>query len=248
MAESTNIVYQADCMGPQGLCRFPNGFFDLAICDVPYGLDVGNMPFVTEQKTTVKQKNGTRLNPRKNSPVYRGGNWDKEPPGQSYFDELVRVSKHQIVFGVEYVAWKGLGPGRIKWDKCVPGGVSFKGYEMAYCSLIEHVEVIELLWSGMMQAKSLKHPTVQQGNKAKNEKRLHPCHKPRLLYRRLIQDYGFPGMNLLDTHIGAGSIRIEAHIAGCDFWGYEIDPYYWKVQEERYNKFLYPKQLKLFQW
>ena len=35
--------------------------------------------------------------------------WDLETPSQEYFDELKRISKHQIIFGVEYINWKGLG-------------------------------------------------------------------------------------------------------------------------------------------
>ena len=87
-------------------------------------------------------------------------------------------------------------------------------------------------------------PMVQQGNKQLNEKRIHPCHKPRLLYRRLINDYGFCGMNILDTHVGGGSIRIEADLARCSFVGFEIDKEYFDKQERRYIDF--KSQLRLF--
>ncbi len=143
----------------------PDKSIDIALCDIPYGINVGNMAYLKETKTTVKQKNRTKLNPHKNKSVYTQKDWDKEVPPQSYFDELRRVSKEQIIFGVEYVNWEGLGNGRIKWDKCVPIGLSFKGYEMAYCSMIDYEMEIKLLWSGMMQAKSLAEPTTMQGNK-----------------------------------------------------------------------------------
>lgn len=122
--------------------------------------------------------------------------------------------------------------------------VSFKGYEMAYCSLTDEEIEIDLLWAGMMQAKSLSEPMIQQGNKKLNEKRIHPCHKPRLLYRKLIYDYGFEGMKLIDTHLGGGSIRIEADLANCDFYGWEIDATYWLKQEKRFKN--HKSQLRLF--
>ena len=40
----------------QTMARYPDGYFNLAVCDVPYGIDLGNMAFLKETKTTVKQK------------------------------------------------------------------------------------------------------------------------------------------------------------------------------------------------
>jgi len=105
----TSKVLLADCM--EVMQKYPNGYFDLAIVDVPYGINVGKMAYLKERKTTVLQRNGTRLNPRKNSKGYTLKDWDLKPPPQAYFDELRRISKEQIIFGVEYLDWKGLGTG-----------------------------------------------------------------------------------------------------------------------------------------
>ncbi len=239
---AASIVFNEDC--EIGMKKFPDGYFDLAICDVPYGIGVGQMAYLKEIATTVKQKNGTRINGNKQKKVYTQKIWDIMPPSQKYFDELRRVSKEQIIFGVEYVDWVGLGSGRIKWNKGVAEGMSFKKYEKAYCSLIDDEIELNLLWAGMQQAKGLSEPMTQQGNKKLNERRIHPCHKPRLLYKKLIMDYGFHGMRLLDTHLGGGSIRIEADLAGCNFTGFEIDKEYWEKQENRYSN--HKKQLRLW--
>lgn len=198
----TNVVFNEDCF--LTMARYPDKYFDIAVVDVPYGINVANMAFLKETKTTIKQKNGTRLNPNKNKKVYTQKNWDNEPPTQQYFDELRRVSKHQIIFGVEYVNWQGLGSGRIKWNKGVAEGMSFKPYEMAYCSLIDYEMQLDLLWAGMQQAKSIKEPMTQQGNKKLNEKRIHPCHKPVMLYDIIYSIFGFDGMKVIDTHLGGG--------------------------------------------
>lgn len=51
-------------------------------------------------------------------------------------------------------------------------------------------------------------------------------------------------MKILDTHLGSGSSRIAAYDAGLDFMGYEIDETYFKLQEERFEK--YTAQYNLF--
>lgn len=142
--------------------------YDLAMCDPQYGIGVGKMAFLSEMKTTVLQKNGSRITGNGNKKPYAKKVWDEEPPPQEYFDELKRVTEHQIIFGVEYMNWEGVGPGRIKWDKGMPDGVSFNRYETAYCSLIDYERELPLLWAGMMQAKSLAEPMKQQGNKRLN--------------------------------------------------------------------------------
>ena len=235
--------FLSDCMAV--MSRYPDNYFDLALCDIPYGINVGNMAYLKETKTTVKQKNGTRLNGNAKKKVYTQKDWDLEPPKQEYFDELKRITKHQIIFGVEYVNWTGLGNGRIKWNKGVAEGMSFKKYELAYCSMIDSEIELPLLWAGMCQAKSLNEPMTQQGNKQLNEKRIHPCHKPIMLYEKLLLDYGFRGMKVIDTHLGGGSSRIAADNFGVSvFIGCEIDSEYYEAQEKRFIN--HKRQLRLF--
>ena len=236
------IVYNGDCM--RYMPKYPYHYFDIAICDIPYGIGVGKMAYLKEVKNTVRQKNGSRLNANANKKAYTKKEWDLNVPPQEYFDELKRISKHQIIFGIEYTKWTGVGPGRIKWNKGTPDGVSFKKYEVAYCSSINDTIELPLLWAGMNQAKSLSEPMIQQGNKKLNEKRIHPTHKPVLLYQKLIADYGFPGCSIIDTHVGGGSSRIAADMAGCKYVGFEIDVEYFEKQEKRFDT--YKSQLNLF--
>lgn len=240
---SNSIVFNEDCM--VGMKRYPDKYFDLAVCDVEYGIDVTNMAFLKETKTTVKQKNGNRLNGNRNKVAHLKKDWDKEPPSQEYFNELKRVSKEQLIFGVEYVKWEGLGTGIVKWNKGVPKGMSFKPYEKAYCSLIDYEMELDLLWAGMCQAKSLSEPMTQQGNKKLNEKRNHPCYKPILIYDLLYKIFLPNGGKVIDTHLGGGSNRISADkFGGIDFTAFEIDKDYFDAQEKRFNQ--YKSQLRMF--
>lgn len=242
MSENISIVYNSKWQ--EITPKYPDKYFDFVIADIPYGIDVGNMAFIKENKTLVKQKNGAKINPNKNKIIHEFSDWDKHAPGQDYFDEMVRISKHQIIFGVEYVDWIGLGNGRIKWNKGVAEGVSFKKHEMAYCSAIDYEIEIPLLWAGMCQAKSLSEPMTQQGNKKLNEKRIHPCHKPIMLYDKLLLEFGFKGMKIFDSHLGSGSIRISADKFGVsEFVGCEVGYNHYTRQENRWKQ--YKSSLKL---
>ena len=217
--------------------------FDLAICDIPYGIGVTKMAFLKETKTTVRQRNGSRLNPHKSKKIHAVKDWDSQTPLQIYFDELKRVSKNQIIFGANYTNWKGLGSGRIKWDKGFAEKVSFNQFEYAYCSCIDHEIEIQLLWAGMMQAKGLNDPMTQQGNKKLNEKRIHPCQKPVMLYDLILKKFSNQGDKILDTHFGSGSIAIAIEKAnrinnmGLRFTGIELDEEYYNAALQRFKVF-----------
>ena len=68
------------------MARYPDGYFDLAIVDPPYGIDVTKM----------------NMGSRKRAEEDKKKNWDTEAPTQDYFKELFRVSKNQIIWGGNY--------------------------------------------------------------------------------------------------------------------------------------------------
>lgn len=230
-----SIVY--NCHWYEISSLIPDGYFDYVIDDVPYGINVGSMPFLTEFSTTIKQKNGTKLNPHKSKNHQKNKKWDLSVPSQIYFDEMCRISKNQIIFGVDYVDWTGIGKGRIKWNKGVAAGMNFSKYEMAYCSNIDYTHEIDLLWSGMMQAESLQNPMRQQGNKRLNETRIHICQKPVLLYKKIALDFDLKDKKIFCGHNGSGSDRIAFSKYCKQFIATEIDQEHFKDQETRWNNF-----------
>lgn len=100
------------------------------------------------------------------------------------------------------------------------------------------------MWSGMMQGKSITEGDTMQGNKSLNEKRIHPTQKPVALYDWIFKNYAEPGQKILDTHLGSGSSRIAAYEAGLGFIGFEIDPFYFQLEEERFSE--HTSQTSLF--
>lgn len=222
-------VFNMDCM--EGMKGFPDGFFDLAICDPPYGIGIHKANYIHANNKVARQKNGTTLRVKKQ--VYRSGMWDSEIPTLGYFNELKRVSVNQIIWGWNYfnLDWRG---GIIKWDKMVPDGVGFGRYEYAYCSLLDREITFQYLWSGMLQGKSIEEPSRPRGNKRLNEKRIHPTQKPIVLYQWLLQNFAKTGDKILDTHLGSQSSRIASFKLGYSFTGYELDRFYFESGCKRF--------------
>lgn len=223
-----SIVQNMDCK--EAMKQFPDKFFELAIVDPPYGIGADKP---TKKPCRVLQKNGSVL--KVNNKDYTHKDWDSAVPDGEYFAQLHRVCKNVIVWGGNYF---GLTGGYICWDKLNGESDQF-GCELAYCSLNKRTDVVYYMWSGMFQGvycgKDLKKALIQQGDKSKNERRIHPTQKPISLYKWLLQNYAKPGDKILDTHLGSGSSRIAAWDMGFDFWGYETDVDYYNDEENRFE-------------
>ncbi len=120
-----NKLYNLDCM--QGMSEFPDKYFDLAIVDVPYGIDVLNQHRFKDKKRYGKDCAAPRIYERKE--------WDKEPPPTEYFVELMRVSKNQIIWGANHFISRIPidSPCWIVWDKD-NGTTNFADCELAWTS------------------------------------------------------------------------------------------------------------------
>ncbi|MEL7586633.1 MAG: DNA methyltransferase [Prolixibacteraceae bacterium] len=224
MKEPVSAVYN-EC-NRFGLSLFPDQYFFLSIDDPPY--------FSGPEK---RKFYGYRVSPIGVKRVDYPANGHWQVPGPEYFDELKRISAHQIIWGCNYFKYD-FSPGRIVWDKC-NGKSSFSDCEIAYCSFHDSVRLFRFMWSGMLQGKSIEEGWIQQGNKKLNEKRIHPTQKPVALYDWLFSKYPIPvGAYVVDPHVGSGSSRIAAYKAGVNFIGFEIDNTAFMKQEERFKKFI----------
>ncbi|HEL1827784.1 TPA: site-specific DNA-methyltransferase [Streptococcus suis] len=218
----------ADCIDV--MREYPDNYFDIAIVDPPY--------FSGPEK---RKFYGRKISPIGVQRLY-GQTSEWNVPGKDYFDELFRVSKNQIIWGVNYFQYD-FGPGRIIWDK-VNGQSSFSDCEIAYCSMHDSVRLFRYMWNGMMQGKSIAEGHVQQGNKRLNEKRIHPTQKPVNLYRWLVQKYAKEGDRILDTHVGSASSLIAFEEAGLEYVACEKDEQIYQLALARLEE--YKSQIKLF--
>lgn len=133
-------VFNEDCM--IGMARYPDKFFDLAIVDPPYGIDI-NM--------NMGRKKGKRKS-------HGEKDWDSSAPDLKYFNELFRVSKNQIIWGGNYFPLP-LVKGWIFWDKYVPDGVSFADGELAWTSFPYTLKKASVRYSGFVGSEGKIHPT-----------------------------------------------------------------------------------------
>ena len=214
-------VFNIDCM--EGMAKYPDKYFELAIVDPPYGIGFGKF------NRTNKTSNGTRYKANK----YHHSNWDNSIPNEMYFDELFRVSKNQIIWGGNYFPyiWNYGGKGFIFWYKMNPVN-NFSDGELAWSSFDKNAKCFEFKYYGNLEGKT------------SASDKIHPTQKPIALYKWLLTNYAKPGDKILDTHLGSGSSRIAAYDMDFDFVGYELDKDYFVAQEKRYNDF--KQQLKLF--
>lgn len=215
-----NRCYNMDCM--EGMAQFPDGFFELAVVDPPY--------FSGPERRGYYGNKVSPIGVHRNYPVSQV--W--KLPGEDYFAELFRVAKRYIVWGCNYFQ-ADFAPGRIVWDKC-NGSSSFSDCEIAATNCHDSVRLFAYMWNGMMQGKSVAEGRTMQGDKRKNEQRIHPTQKPVALYSWIFQKYAKQGDKILDTHLGSGSSRIAAYEAGLDFVGFEIDKYYYDAAEKRFEE------------
>lgn len=204
-----NEVKLIDCM--EYMKTVPDKYFELAIIDPPYGIGVNN-------------NMGRRAGDV--SSDYKKVVWDNEPPKREYFEELIRISKNQIIWGANHFmdlicrrssCW-------IVWDKKFSNEVSFASCELAYTSFNSVTKRFEY--------------------SSARKYGIHPTQKPVALYKWLLKNYAKPNDKIFDSHVGSGSIRIACHDMGFDFTGCELDKDYWKAQEERFNE--YTSQYDLF--
>jgi site-specific DNA-methyltransferase (adenine-specific) len=211
---ANSCLYHADCMSI--LPSLPDKCFDLAVVDVPYG--IGENGSTNHLRINRKRPN---LAGKKYHPFA-----DNHPPEKTYWEELFRVSKNQIVWGANHFisrlpydssCW-------IVWDKNNYGS-HFADCELAWTSFHSAVRKFKYTWNGMLQ-EDMKNKEI----------RIHPAQKPVKLYEWLFMKYAKKGDKILDTHAGSGSSRIAAYHLGFDYVGFEIDEYYYKASSKRFEE------------
>ena len=193
--------YNMDCM--DGMKEFPDKFFDLAIVDPPYGLNIARL-----NMGAGKSPRCSKIQNRQ----WEKADWDKAPDDE-YFTELSRVSNKRIIWGGNYF---NLPPCKcfLIWDK----GGGMYGRSFSEC---------EMAWSDLNdKARIFKYNPIYK-------ERFHPTQKPIALYTWILNLYAKPGFKILDTHVGSASSLIACYRAGLEYWGFETHKGYYQKATER---------------
>jgi site-specific DNA-methyltransferase (adenine-specific) len=184
------------------MARYPDNYFDLAIVDPPYGIGISSNP--------VRQQHDRKQ-------------WDNAIPNNSYFKELFRVSKNQIIWGGNYF---DLPPsqGFFIWDKKQP-----HDFSLAMC---------EYAWSSIQKPAKMWSLSV-----LKERGKIHPTQKPVELYEWQLLNNAKEGDKILDTHLGSGSIAIACHNLGFELTACELDKDYYEASIKRINNHISQQRL-----
>ena len=211
-----------DCMNI--MKDYKDNHFDLAIVDPPYGIGNDGGFIGGAGKNFI----GKLVEPKN----YTKKEWDSKPPEKEYFNELIRVSKNQIIWGANHFISKIPYDSScwIVWDKNNAG--KFADCELAYTSFDTAVRLFRYKWAGFLQEHWRK------------EERIHPTQKPVDLYSWLLDKYSEKGQKILDTHLGSGSIAVSCYYFGVDLVCIEIDEEYYNKAKERVDNLT--KQETLF--
>jgi len=212
-------LYNCDCM--EYMRGLPDKAFDLAIVDPPYGIKrdkgfEGFEGFGGFGKPIARKQ-------------YKG-EWDSVRPNDKYFEELLRVSRHQIIWGGNFFTdqipqanhW-------LFWDKQNTMPTFGDG---------------ELAWTSFDRNSVKRHILQYNGLLGRELERIHPTQKPIKLYEWLLTNYAKPGQRILDTHLGSGSHAIACNNLGFELVGCELDADYFKSACQRIEQAT--AQLRMF--
>jgi site-specific DNA-methyltransferase (adenine-specific) len=103
------------------MARYEDNYFDLAIVDPPYGININ---------VSIGRRKG-----EKKSKYHKFAGSDKSIPDVGYFNELFRTSKNQVIWGGNYMT-DHLYPSScwLVWEKGFSEKVTFAMFEMAWTS------------------------------------------------------------------------------------------------------------------
>ena len=217
----TSDVFNMDCV--EYMRTLPDNFFDISICDPPYG-DADSDVFQFGENTSISNRlrfhGGDRWERyyKEKDGDLKNIDWDVAPQ-QEFFGELFRVSKNQVIWGGNYFF---LPPTRcfLVWRKL---SISEK-FSMAMC---------EYAWTSFKGNAKLFESVPQRG---KYSGKFHPTEKPIALYNWILDLFAKDGDKIFDPMMGSQSSRCAAFLSGHDYCGCEIDEYYFNKGNEFFER------------
>jgi len=187
----------------------PDNAIDLCLTDPPYGIGADKGVGGGSKRGAVKKF---------------VGNWDSFTPTQEFFDEMMRISKNQIIFGGNYfIEYLYSTPCYLVWDKRegLPPR-TFADCEMAWSSYKSPARIFRFKWDGMIQE-----------NMKQKEQRVHPTQKPTELMRWCLENHAKDCKTIIDPFAGSFTTARACKDMGYDWICIDKEEQYCTVGEKR---------------
>ena len=207
MEKQMNVIHNCDCL--TFMKQVPDNYFDLCLTDPPYGIDLANMNMGIGNTPKASKAYNRK---------WENKDWDKTPPSKEVFEEIIRISKNQIIWGGNYF---DLPPCKfyIIWDKEIPQGLSFADVEMAWTSYNKAPKMYR--YSAYLDKKDKKHPTV----------------KPLKLMEYCLEKVKVEKSHkVFDPFMGSGTTAIACQSLGLDWCGCELEADYVAIANKRLSR------------
>ncbi len=188
------------------LVRLPDKSIELLCTDPPYGIGFIKSGHIWSTKFTPKK-------------------WDNAIPPKVYFDEMLRVSKQQVIWGGNHFTHY-LPPSRcwlVWWKNDGLPCATFADCEMAWTSFDKPAQVFNSRWRGFVR--DSKEPRVG-----------HPTQKALEVMKWCIASFSKPGDTILDPFLGSGTTAVAAKLLGRNYIGVEQDAEYMEMARERIRR------------
>ena len=213
-----NHIYCGDCL--EVMRGMGDNSVDLVLTDPPYGIGIAKKGTVGGQ-TGFK---GTKLR------QYGNQEWDNNIPSKEYFDEIIRISKNQVIFGGNYfVEYLTNSSCWIVWDKKEHDKSNFADCELAWTSFKTAVRKFTYGWVGLDMI-----------NNSKYDYRYHPTQKPIALINWILLNYSKKDDTILDPFLGSGTTCVAAKELGRRYIGIEISQKYVDIANKRLSQGVLP--------
>jgi len=208
MGDEMSEVLQGDCL--ELMKSMPDKSIDLIITDPPYGLGIAK-----KGSLSIKGSSNAKR-------TFTPSEWDTFIPTQEYFDEVIRISKNQIIWGGNYFAH--LLPATqcylVWWKKDgLPRG-TFADCEVAWTSFKKPAQVYNSRWHGFIRD-------------SKEERVAHPTQKALDVMKWCIDEFSEPGDTIFDPFMGSGTTGVAAKELNRQFIGIDISQEYVDIAEDR---------------
>lgn len=209
-------IWQGDCLAM--MKQLPDKCVDLVLTDPPYGIDA--------EKVQESNSKSCRVSNGGKWKKYDVIGWDKTPPSEEYFNEMIRISKRQIIWGGNYFRFLPMG-GWFVWNK-VQRNYMTDG-EMAWTDRVGSPKIFD-----MSRADAYINRKMDKQ---------HPTQKPVELFLWCVDKISEANI-IFDPFMGSGTTAVACERLGRKWFGCELEPKYVEIANKRIEA--ERAQLKLF--